>query len=250
MPTEKKPLLLHAIERARTQIVQRLPEGISPDRFIHGLATCCQKNPALMACDPASVLLAAYEAAELGITLSPTLQLGYLIPYGKTAQFQVSYRGMVQKAYETGAVRNFFAEVVYTLDKFERQFAPKRNLFHAPAETEDRGEPIGAYALVEFMDGHLEFEYLTKTQIETHKKKSKQPNSLMWTDFWEEAWRKTAIRVLAKRLPLANPGFEKLIEAINVEAEHEIDLTPPAEAPKQSSTAALKEKLACKEPGK
>lgn len=239
---ERKPAVLHAIERATKQITGRLPAGMTPDKFMYGLITCVQKNPALLNCEQASVLLAAYEAAELGISLSPTLQLGYLIPYGQKAQFQVSYRGMVQKAYESGAVTSFFAEVVYANDRFERQFAPKRNVFHAPADG-DRGTAIGAYALVEFKDGHIEFEYLTAEQIATHKKQSKQQNSLMWTQFWEEAWRKTAIRVLSKRLPLANPGFEKLVEVINTEAERELDVTPPAPAPKVSTVATLKERL-------
>ncbi len=104
------------------------------------------------------MLLAAYEAAELGISLSPTLQLGYIIPYGGKAQLQISWRGLVQRAYQTGCVRAFYAEMVHEHDKFERQYAPKRNVFHAPAEGA-RGEEIGAYALVEFQSGAIDWEY-------------------------------------------------------------------------------------------
>lgn len=222
LATRQKPPVLEAIHQAKGQFEGRLPPGMTAEKFMYGLATVVQKNPALLDCEPKSVLLAAYEAAELGISLSPTLQLGFIIPYGKQAQFQLSYRGMVQKAYESGAVTSFFAEVVYENDKFERQLAPKRKVFHSPADG-DRGPAIGAYALVEFKDGHLEYEYLTKEQIERHRNHSKQPDSLMWKKFWEEGWRKTPIRLLAKRLPLTNPGMEKLAEAIDKDATSDLE---------------------------
>jgi recombination protein RecT len=189
------------------------------------LATAVQKNPDLLECEPRSLLLAAYEAADLGISLSPALQLGYLIPYKGRAQFQISWRGLVQKAYESGCVKSFFAEVVYANDKLERQFAPKRNLFHAPADC-DRGEPIGAYALVEFTNGNIDWEYCDKALIERHRKHSKQPDSLMWTQFREEGWRKTAIRILAKRLPFSNTGMEALADVIGRDAQTDAESVP------------------------
>lgn len=229
LATRQKPAVLQAIEQALPQFAGRLsknlPNGMTAEKFMFGVATAVQKNPALLECDAKSVLLAAYEAAEIGINLNPSLQLGYLIPYGKQAQFQLSYRGMIQKGYESKAIRNFFAEVVYANDKFERQLAPKRNLFHAPADGE-RGEAIGAYALVEFVTGNIEFEYLTKEQIDRHRNHSKQPDSLMWKKFWEEGWRKTPIRVLAKRLPLTNPELEVLAEAIERDATQDLEPEP------------------------
>lgn len=228
--TRQMPAVLAAIQQAKTQFEGRLPKalpnGMTSDKFMFGVATAVQKNPDLLKCTPGSVLLAAYEAAEIGINLNPSLQLGYIIPYGDKAQFQLGYRGMVQKTYETGAIASFFAEVVYARDRFERQLAPKRNLFHAPADG-DRGEAIGAYALVQFRDtNEIEFEYVTKEQIERHRNHSKQPNSMMWKTFWEEGWRKTPIRILWKRLPLSNPKLETLAELIDREHETEREELP------------------------
>src|SRR5665213_957681 len=160
----KRPVL-ELIQASKAQFEGRLPEGMTAERFMFGLATAVQKTAALASCDPKTVILAAYEAAELGINLSPSLQLGYIIPYGNSAQFQISYRGLLQKAYETGCLSSFYAEVVYEHDLFSREYAPKRMLHHMPPQAPDRvgrGEPIGAYALVEFKDGHFDWEYLTK----------------------------------------------------------------------------------------
>jgi recombination protein RecT len=224
-----KPPVIQVIKDSATEFAKRLPPGMDATRWMMQLATAVQKNPELLACEPRSLLLAAYEAAELGVSLSPTLQLGFLIPYKGRVQFQISWRGLVQKAFESGCVKTVYAEVVYATDIFTRQFAPKRNLIHAPQEG-DRGEPIGAYALVEFTNGLIDWEYCDKALIERHRKHSKQPDSLMWTHFREEAWRKTAIRILAKRLPLTNPGMEALAEAVEQDSDAEpigrIELDP------------------------
>ena len=197
------------IQQAGEQFKARLSHTLDSEKFRFGVLTAVQKNPALMQCTPQSVLLAAYEAAELGVDLSPALQLGWLIPYGKTATFQPSYRAYMQKAYATKAVRSLYSDVVYEHDAFDVVMAPKRMLSHR-MNTGERGKPIGAYAFVEFMDGHVDFEWLTEEQILRRRNHSKQPDSLMWTKFWEEGWRKTPIRVLAKRLPQTYPGMEEL----------------------------------------
>ena len=230
-----KSPVMEAIQQARPQFEGRLPAGMTVDRFMLGLSTVVQKNPDLLLCDKGSLLLAAYEAAELGINLSPTLQYGYIIPYrvkndkGEVikvlAQFQMGYRGMVQKSYETGAFKAFFAEVVYEHDKFSREFAPKRILKHSPADG-DRGKPIGAYAMVEIGDNYFDFEYLTEEQIQRHRNCSKAPNSLMWKTFFEEAWRKSAIRVLNKRIPATNPSIEKFAEAVERDALNDLEPEP------------------------
>jgi recombination protein RecT len=222
----KKPVL-DAILGQKSNFTSRLPLGMDPEKFIVGVTTAIQKNKDLLACDPKSVILAAYDAAEMGISLSPALALGWLIPYGQSCNFQVSYRGLVQKSYQTGGIRHFFAEVVYEGDKFERQFAPKRNLFHAPGNAARiKDTVIGAYALVEFTDGEVDWEFLTTEQIERRRAHSKQPNSMMWVKFWEEAYRKTPIRVLWKRLPLLNAAMERLAEQIGKEVELEAEEEP------------------------
>lgn len=234
----KRPLQ-ELIQASKPMFQGRLPEGMSVERFMYGIVTAVKKNPGLSKCDPQSVMLAAYEAAEVGCDLAPSRQLGWLIPYGELAQFQPSWRFFVQEAYKTGQVSAFYSEVVYAHDHFRREFAPKRILQHVPPNEGDRGEAIGCYALVEFKDGHFDFEYLTKEQIDRHRTASKMPNSLMWKTFWEEGWRKTPIRVLFKRLPLDNPGMEKLAELVEKDAEHDADPVIPGHLEVEEPIAGL-----------
>lgn len=228
----KTASVLEKLNQAKGNIVARLPQSTDKQRFFLGIMTAIQKNAALAKCNPQSVLLAAYDAAEVGCDLSPSLALGWLIPYGEECNFQPSYRFFIQRAYDTGEVKSFFAEVVYADDVFERQFAPRRNLNHMPGKKPElrvKDNAIGAYALVEFTDDTLDWEYLTKEQIDRHRDKSKQKNSMKWVDFWEEGWRITAIRVLAKRLPLKGEEFQKLVAHVNRDAESDLIVIPMEE---------------------
>jgi recombination protein RecT len=223
--------VIDVIKGAAPDFARRLPDRLNAERWTMQLATIVQKNPKLLECTPVSLLLAANEAAELGINLNPILQLGYIIPYDGVAQFQIGYRGLIQKAYEAKCVRLLCAEVVYANDKFERQFAPKRNLFHAPPEKGERGEAIGSYAMIEFADGHIDFEYMDISMIHRHRESSRAwkkegASNLLWGKFWEEAWRKTPMRVLFKRLPLTDPGLEHLAEIVGKEVEADLEILP------------------------
>lgn len=251
------------INQAQNNIVSRLPKGVDPDRFVLGLMTAIQKSKlyakdgkSLQDCDPQNVLLAAYEAAEAGCPLNPSLQLGWLIPYGADCNFQPSYRFFIQRAYETKEVKRFFAEVVYKGDKFSRQFAPDRTLIHMPGDGERvLANRLGAYAYIEFNDGVVDFEYLTNEQIDRHRKASKQQNSMKWVEFWEEGWRITPIRVLAKRLPLRTRQMEDLVELVNRDTERDLvipidEIAEPtlprraSEAPKPATQEAAKSETA------
>jgi recombination protein RecT len=217
--------VLDVIEKAKGDLGARLPDGMTQQRFVYGLMTSVQKNPDLLKCNPRSVLLAAYEAAECGCDLSPSKAMGWLIPYKETAQFQPSYRHFIQTAYKSGVVKAFNAEVVFSNDKFKIIFAPVRTVIHEP-KLGDRGKPVGVYAIIQFLDDHIDFEYLSLDEIERHRKHSKMPDSLMWKSFWEEGARKTAIRVLAKRLPQTNPAMERLAEIVQKDADAELEPAP------------------------
>jgi len=226
----KRPVV-EFIQELAPGIAKRLPPTMNATRYLMAAATLVQNNPDLLECEPLSLQLGIYQAAELGVSLSPSLGLAFLIPYKDKAdqkpkaQFQIGWRGLVQLGYQSGCLKTFYAESVFGKDKFERQYAPKRNLFHPPADG-DRGELVGAYALVEFLSGVIDWEFCDKALIERHRKHSKFPNSLMWSHFYEEAARKTAIRILAKRLPLSNPGMEVLAEAAAHDQEVELEAAP------------------------
>jgi len=77
-------------------------------------------------------------------------------------------------------------------------------LKHKPAEGE-RGALKYAYAVVKFKDGTENYEVVTKKEVMKRKKVSKSAGSDFspWKNWEDEMWIKTAVKKLAKWLPLS-----------------------------------------------
>jgi recombination protein RecT len=67
----------------------------------------------------------------------------------------------------------------------------------------DRGDAIGVYAVAKMKDGSAYVEIMNRRQVDQVRAVSRSKNSGPWTTWWEEMWRKSVIRRLAKRLPLS-----------------------------------------------
>lgn len=205
---QKFKTVYNLLKQSRDQIKMALPRHITPDRFLRVVLTSLRKNPLLIECEEKSLLAAIMESAQLGLEPDGILGHAYLVPYRNNklgvyeAQLQIGYRGYIDLARRSGQVQSIQAHIVYENDEFEIQYGLEEKLVHVPARG-DRGEPIGVYAIARFKDGSHHFEFLWAEDVERIRKMSKVPDSGAWKDHWEAMWRKTAIRQLAKYLPLS-----------------------------------------------
>jgi recombination protein RecT len=107
-------------------------------------------------------------------------------------------------AKRSGEIVGLSANVVHKLDTFDLDLGTANTLVHKPAHG-DRGEPIGAYSIARTSYGHHEIEWLDWDDISkvrgVAESRGKSP---AWSQWPEEMARKTAIRRLAKRLPLGH----------------------------------------------
>lgn len=198
------------LEKAMPQIKNALPKHMTPERMIRIAYSAISRNPALLKCDPISLVKSVIEASELGLEPSGILGHAYLVPFrnSKTgrdeAQLQVGYRGFIELAHRSGRVRSICAEVVYEGDLFEYERGTNERLRHVPdLNPPDDAKPICAYAMVRYSDGGADFEVLGLDKIDRAQRASRAGSSGPWKTHWEEMARKTAIRRLAKRLPLS-----------------------------------------------
>lgn len=200
------------LERAAPQIKAALPKHMTPERMVRIAYSAIARSPSLLKCDAASIVRSVIEASELGLEPSGVLGHAYLVPFrnNKTgreeAQLHVGYRGFIELAHRSGRVRSICAEVVYQGDEFEFVRGTEEKLRHVPClNRPDDATPICAYACVHYTDGGVDFEVLGLDKIAKAQKASRGSNSSSspWVQYWEEMARKTAIRRLAKRLPLS-----------------------------------------------
>jgi recombination protein RecT len=166
-----------------------------------------------------SIAKAVIEASELGLEPSGVLGHAYLVPYwnAKTrrneAQLQVGYRGFIELAGRSGRLHSIFAEVVYDCDLFEYERGLHPVLRHKPTlNRPGDASPIAVYAVATFNDGGgtaqvLDLHDVERRRLSSQTERARAEGRLktptVWEEHWEEMAKKSAVRALAKYLPLS-----------------------------------------------
>ena len=181
-------------------------------REVHsGFLYCLRKNKAIKNCDPASVILALSECAQLDL-IPGARQECALVPYKNDLTFQPMVKGLIKIMYRAG-VKSVDSEVVCQNDFFEYEQGStvkltfKKNLF------EDRGKEVAAYAVITQADGSQIIEVMTIKQLTSIRNRAK--NSFIWNEHPEEMYRKTVIKRAYKRCISDNTKLIELIEKDN-----------------------------------
>jgi len=237
------------LEKRKPEIQSMLAEWITPERFF-AMARQVQKNPLLANCTPESLVECVVQAAQAGLEIGGTSGHFYCIPYGKEAQGQPGWRGLAFLKLKAGAIIQLDCDVVFNDDLFEVGRSSDGDIFkHIQNFKGDRSEKAAyaSYARVKLPTGEYQFEVQSKDSIQRHRGHSKQPNGLLWTKFWEEGWRKTAYRVLDKRLPegVNKEAIERYNRAMSVETHATPmdgdDQLPPDDLPTPTTVEVVKE---------
>ena len=156
----------------------------------------------------------------------------YLVPYGKKAQFQPSYKGYVHIAKRDPDVDNIQSVIVYTDDVFSFDIGDNK-IKHVPDLDSDNyanDESIKfIYAKVRFKSGSGRasmFEVMTKKQVDKIKDSAKQ--KFIWNTHYGEMARKTVIKRLCKHAQLGDIAVFDEVDNAN-EQNKIINVTPEGE---------------------
>lgn len=209
-------------DQFQQSIQQALPPGLSRDRFTRAAITAIQKNPGIVEGEKNSLYSALVESAQVGL-MCDGKQAALVIyntniaPKGKPpnwikkVQFMPMVGGLILNLGRVSATVD--AQVVHQNDEFELEFGDDPKIVHKPAKLgSDRGPMIGAYAIIS-KDGVKYREVMDAAQIEAVRNQSRAKDSLMWTSFASEGWRKTVLRRCAKRVPIVDEVIAKTFEA-------------------------------------
>ena len=201
--TSPANVIKHTLERAANEVAAALPEGFpgGEARFRRIVMTAVSRDPNLLRCTPRSVIGAAIQAAQLGLTPG-LLGEAWILPYGNEASFQVGYKGLISLAARAGI--RLEAHVVYRNDQFAYELGLNPQLRHVPASG-DQGPAEHWYAIARRMeDGALmSFAVLNRAQVEKRRAASKSANSPAWKTWYDDMALTKAIREVCKFLPLS-----------------------------------------------
>ena len=190
---------------------------------------------------PESLAEAFRQAASIGLSFNPQLGHVYLIPRKAKrgdpnspiiAYASPGYRGLLHLAVLGGAIKYARAEVIYERDHF-RYFGPTT----APefiaggsatvnSLTVKRGAKVGVFCHAKTIDGDDLCDMMDAAAVAKVRAKSEQKDSLMWTTFEEEGWKKAILRRASKTWPRAVSSalLQRAVEILN--DNENIDLNP------------------------
>jgi recombination protein RecT len=221
--------------KVKAQMALALPKHVTADRLARVALTEVRKNPALARCDQTSFLGAIMTCAQLGLEPGGPLGHAYLVPFenrkaGRTeVQFIVGYRGMIELARRSGQIVSIEARPVYEGDKFDVSFGLDSSLHHVPDfDNPNRVQPDKlrfVYAVAKLKDGGVQFDVMSRREIEAVRAQSKAGTSGPWVTHFEAMALKTVVRRLFRWLPIS-------IElAAAIEADERVDLGIPQDNP-------------------
>lgn len=195
------PSLAQLIQQMKPEIAKALPRHMNPDRMARIATTVLRQTPALARCTPESFLGALLTASQLGLEPGP-MGDAYFVPFGTVCTFIPGYRGLIKLARNSGLLVDIWAEIVYEHDDFKYTLGLHRDLQHRPAAG-DRGKPIYVYAAAQLKDGGTPFVVMTYTEVEAIRARSRAARNGPWVTDWGPMAKKTAVKQLAKWLPLS-----------------------------------------------
>ncbi len=201
--------LRQLLERGKGQLQLAMAKHLDPDRMIRLALTAATRDPKLLDCTQESIALSLLTASQLGI--EPNGRDGHLVPYKTQCQFLPDFKGLIKLAYRNPRVDSFLAFAVRSNDEFEFQYGTDSFIRHRPVLS-DRGELVCAYAICKLKDAESQFVVMGKDSI--LKRRAKAMTKNIWDAWPDEMWAKTAVKSLAKFVPLGGE-FEMAVDHDN-----------------------------------
>jgi len=189
----------------KDQIALALPKHMNPERMSRIALTIIRKNPKLLECNPVSLFGAIIQASQLGLEVGIH---AHLVPFynNKSKQSEVQmipdYRGIMHLARNSGEITSLTAQVVYDNDEFDYMFGTESYLHHKPINA-DRGNIVGAYAVAKFKSGDSQFDFMTTSEINKIRDRSKSKDNGPWVTDYVPMAMKTVMKRLCKYLPVS-----------------------------------------------
>lgn len=196
------------MKKQRDLIADALPKTITPERLLGIFTMILKSSPALTQCSQQSLIAAVIQTTQLGLTPGNIGHI-HLVPFNnkgvREVQLIIGYKGYIELVNRSGKATILNTEVVYSNDGFEYEQGLNPVLRHIPAKGE-RGELIGVYCIAKNLIANEKvFVYLYKEEVEKVKRASKAGDTAYspWTTWPVEMWKKTAVKRIAKMLPLS-----------------------------------------------
>lgn len=207
-------VLVHSkITKMIDERIDATPKDFNKTRFIQNAMTVLQDIPKdkLASIDPTSIARTILKGAFLGLDFFQ--KEAYVIPFGNQLQFIVDYKGKkkLAKKYSIRPIKDIYAKIVKEGDEFDELVINGQQSVNFKPLSFNDGKIKGAFAVVLYDDGGMQYETMSKKDIENVRDVySKQSTGKAWTNSFDEMCKKTVLGRLCKHIEL---DFENMEQA-------------------------------------
>lgn len=214
-----EPTLVQRIEGLRPHLERAVPAGtVDVDRFILEAWHAIRASKYLVMCDWSTLGGGILTAAQLGLSLNPTLGEAWLIPrkarrqdeHGKwrdvwEANFQLGYKGVLKLARRSGTVGAVTTGTIHDWGELEEVYGTSPRLVVRPIRPRP-AEPIAYWCRVQMLDGADDvFAVMERSELEAIRDSIPGANrdGSAWREHFDAMASLTVFRRLRSMLPLS-----------------------------------------------
>lgn len=185
--------------------------GQKAQGFATSVLSVVNNNKLLQNVNPATIYSSAMVAASLDLPISPSLGFAAIVPYGRSAQFQIMTRGLVQLAIRSGQYAKITNAVVHKGELVK--YDPFKDEYEFDVTKKESDEIIGYVAYFKTIGGFEKYLYMTKEEAMAHGKKySKSFSSGVWASDPEAMCLKTVLKLLLSKFGILSIEMQRAIK--------------------------------------
>lgn len=177
-----------------------LPGDFNKARFLQNTMAVVKANSSLLQYSASELLTCSMQAAYLGLDFMN--KEAWLVPYNNHVTFQLGYKGACKfiKKYSIRPIQDIYAKAVRAGDDFYYgDNAGEQFLTWKPIPF-NNADIIGVYACIQFKDGGVLYEVMSKEEVDKIRNRSKAGRSGPWVTDYEEMAKKTVLKRISKNV--------------------------------------------------
>ena len=203
--------------------------GNKAQGFATSVLSAVNNNRLLQSADANSIYTSAMVAASLDLPINPNLGFAAIVPYGRSAQFQIMTRGIIQLAIRSGQYSRITNSIVYEGQLIKQDPFTDEYVFDFNAKKSDK--VIGYVDYFRTVGGFEKFFYMTKEEAEAHGRKySKSFSSGVWSSDFNSMALKTVLKLLLSKFGILSVEMQRAITLDQAEVKGEINTVEDIDA--------------------
>ena len=217
----KKPEATFSV--ALSNEIDRVQDALPPDfnkaRFVQNCLTVLNEKPELQKYGANQLKAGLVKGAYLGLDFYS--QECYLVPFGDKLTFMPGYKGDMKlaKKYSIRPIKDIYSKLVREGDEFEELIDHGEPTINFKPKPFNDGKIIGAFAVVLYKDGGMEYDSMSLSDLENTRNQAKAKNSPAWKNYTGQMYKKTVLHRLCNTIELDMDARQRELYMSGMEIE-------------------------------